>query len=214
VVQLSELKNKLINLFSYSEGKLDPFYKGDKEIVFNEVIKKKSKGEVEFAIEEIECEECGYKHPHYDMDRAEVYCPKCGLVNIEKVEGDYGQYLYSPWFGTRKIIQKIKYFDFGRFKDPKYVEWRKEVISKAKGKCLKCKERGTHCHHILNYSQYPSLQLDVDNGVLLCSSCHELFHIIYGKQDNNERQLNNFLKTDFKGGFHGSKGLGTKAQEI
>ena len=35
------------------------------------------------------------------------------------------------------------------------------------------------CHHIMPLSKYPSLGNDVDNGILLCGSCHEDYHRAY-----------------------------------
>lgn len=165
-------------------------------------------------MEEIVCDECGYKHLRFDLDLLEVYCPQCGLVMQDKVYSSYDDLFYSPWFGTRKIIQKIQHFSFGRFKDSNYTEWRNKVIAKAKGKCLKCGNKGTHCHHIKNYSQYPELRFDVDNGILFCRDCHELFHVIYGKQDNDEYQLNDFLKTDFSEEDHDCGVLEKETTEI
>lgn len=52
--------------------------------------------------------------------------------------------------------------------------WRKEVTRRANGKCEKCgtDEGSMHAHHKKDWYNYPELRYDVDNGELLCHSCH------------------------------------------
>lgn len=50
-----------------------------------------------------------------------------------------------------------------------------------------------NAHHIINFAQNESLQLDVDNGITLCKNCHHLFHRIYGKKNNNFVQIQEFI---------------------
>ena len=92
------------------------------------------------------------------------------------------------------------HYDFNindRFKNAEYQKWRLRVIRKAKDKCQKCDSlNATNCHHIKNYQQYPELQHEVSNGILFCRDCHIRFHNIYGRKNNNEIQVEEFLGAD------------------
>ena len=74
--------------------------------------------------------------------------------------------------------------------------WREAVFSRDGWTCLKCKTIGNKLcsHHILNFAQYPELRFAIDNGITLCDKCHKEFHIQYGKKNNNQEQINQFLK--------------------
>jgi 5-methylcytosine-specific restriction endonuclease McrA len=101
----------------------------------------------------------------------------------------------SYWLTRRgNIFTRQKRYNTKRFKDPEYVEWRTEVMITAGFKCQKCNaEDAKHCHHILNYSEYPELRFERSNGILFCKKCHNKFHKIYGTRFNDEKQLLTFL---------------------
>lgn len=40
---------------------------------------------------------------------------------------------------------------------------------------------------------YVDLGYDVSNGITLCRDCHIVFHMIYGKENNTDLQLKEFL---------------------
>lgn len=81
-----------------------------------------------------------------------------------------------------------------RFKDRRYVEWRKKVIENHNGECKRCGDPSANqCHHIENYSHNSKLRYDVDNGVLFCKGCHKSFHFTYGTFKNNKKQVDHFL---------------------
>ena len=80
--------------------------------------------------------------------------------------------------------------------------WRERVFAKDKWVCMRCKRKRKkgdrtilHPHHILNFSTYSELRCLDSNGITLCKECHELFHKIYGKNNNTKEQLNKFLKS-------------------
>lgn len=66
-----------------------------------------------------------------------------------------------------------------------YVVWRKRIILKFRNKCSICgKNLGIKCkccnqriwrftHHIKSVKDFPELATKVDNGILLCSECHD-----------------------------------------
>ena len=59
----------------------------------------------------------------------------------------------------------------------RHREWREKVLRQAGYQCQECKRYGkttaaTHAHHIKPRSDYPELQYVVNNGMALCTSCH------------------------------------------
>src|SRR3990167_1911917 len=76
--------------------------------------------------------------------------------------------------------------------------WREAVFARDGWTCQKCLVKGgnLHPHHIRNFAQYPGLRFAIDNGITFCRDCHKLFHKIYGKKDNNVKQVNEFLSEE------------------
>lgn len=64
-----------------------------------------------------------------------------------------------------------------------YKQWRLDVLKQGDFTCTCCGERGgkLEVHHILAFSRYPEARLSLDNGSILCKSCHKEFHDTYGR---------------------------------
>lgn len=84
-----------------------------------------------------------------------------------------------------------------------YRYWRTNIFQRDKYTCQCCKAKNHKglnksitlvAHHIFNWKDYPDLRYSVDNGITLCEECHKNFHIMYGKKNNNQTQLNEFIK--------------------
>lgn len=73
--------------------------------------------------------------------------------------------------------------------------WREAVFARDNWICQKNKVRGgkLHAHHINNFSQYPELRFAIDNGITLSEDAHKEFHKKYGKKNNTQEQINEFL---------------------
>jgi len=55
-----------------------------------------------------------------------------------------------------------------------YRNWRKEVIEKCGKVCCLCEStENLHVDHIKSFKDYPELRYDVENGRVLCFTCHK-----------------------------------------
>jgi len=61
---------------------------------------------------------------------------------------------------------------------PQYVDWRDAVYQRDCWTCQQCGQVGgkLQAHHILSFTQYPEKRFAIDNGITLCSSCHQKLH--------------------------------------
>lgn len=77
-----------------------------------------------------------------------------------------------------------------------YSLWRKNVYKRDSYTCQCCFVKGVkiNAHHIYNYATHKELRTLVSNGITLCLPCHKNFHKKYGKFDNNEQQLLEFIR--------------------
>lgn len=76
-----------------------------------------------------------------------------------------------------------------------YKEWRESVFKRDDWTCQKYKIKGMklHPHHLLNFHQYPELRFDLKNGITLSEKAHIEFHKKYGRLNNNNEQMKEFL---------------------
>lgn len=80
--------------------------------------------------------------------------------------------------------------------DRKYQQWRLAVYKRDNFTCPKCKQKGgcnLHAHHISNFTDYPKIRFDIDNGITLCANCHRGFHRQYGQRNNTLEQIEEYL---------------------
>ena len=77
--------------------------------------------------------------------------------------------------------------------------WRKSVLVRDDFLCQRCGSTGKlRAHHIENFAENADLRFEIDNGITLCSNCHDSgstggFHRIYGVYHNNGEQVVEFL---------------------
>lgn len=123
----------------------------------------------------------------------EDYKKKHGVSFFESNIGRFVKEKSSRWKGG------VNYHRVERATD-EYIKWRKEVFSRDLYTCQKCGKRNGNgysvklCgHHILNWKDNPNERYNVKNGITLCEECHIRFHSKYGKHNNDEIQLKEFL---------------------
>lgn len=87
--------------------------------------------------------------------------------------------------GVRKAVQEGRHhWKVNKFRhkeqprhDIEYRIWKEKLLEKAKNKCEDCgSEKRLHAHHIKCFYKFPELAFDVDNGKILCQSCHSKLH--------------------------------------
>ena len=76
--------------------------------------------------------------------------------------------------------------------------WSYDVLAKGNFTCDNCDIRGgkLHAHHLNAFNAFPEQRFDVDNGVCLCETCHDEFHVKYGKGYNTREQYQEFRQLD------------------
>lgn len=65
-----------------------------------------------------------------------------------------------------------------RGSDQEYKKWRIAVLRKDNYTCVLCGRLGgkLSAHHIKQWSEYPELRYDLNNGQCMCYACHMEFH--------------------------------------
>lgn len=80
-----------------------------------------------------------------------------------------------------------------------YYQWQQSILKRDKYICQKCNHIGKpndgfmYTHHINNFANFKEQRTDVNNGIVLCKQCHDLFHHIFG-QCTNQKHFIKFMR--------------------
>lgn len=76
-----------------------------------------------------------------------------------------------------------------------YKEWRKKILERDDCKCVKCGSlKNLHCHHIKSWNEREDLRFSIENGEVLCATCH----IKIGKENKEINGENSQFKSGQK----------------
>lgn len=72
-----------------------------------------------------------------------------------------------------------------------YPTWVRKVKERDNYTCVVCdykhkEKRDINAHHLDSYKSSEEGRLDVDNGATLCNVCHQMIHVLYGKETSKE----------------------------
>lgn len=83
------------------------------------------------------------------------------------------------------------------WRDADAAEWSKEVKARDNYICRVCGKYwiSLNSHHMYSWDKFVEYRYDLNNGVTLCTNCHNEFHRIYGKGKNTFYQFLQFEKT-------------------
>jgi 5-methylcytosine-specific restriction endonuclease McrA len=85
------------------------------------------------------------------------------------------------------------------WRDPAYVQWRKDVRKRDNGACQwpGCgSKKRIEVHHIKKWGQHPALRYSINNGICLCRGCHQS---IKGSEENYEQFFLKLLEWKARG---------------
>lgn len=84
-----------------------------------------------------------------------------------------------------------------RYNRAEYRGWREALIA-ASNECYVCgSKEHLHAHHIDSYSYFPDKRYKVDNGIILCSEHHKMYHTSYNRSyrvKTTRKNFNNYLE--------------------
>lgn len=136
------------------------------------------------------------KHEDYirSLNNAFQYgykCPECMKDELsERMRGDGNHFWKGGINGENDNLRHRR----------EYKNWRTAIYERDDYTCQCCGKRGgkLNAHHINQFSDYPEIRYDVNNGITLCVECHDStengsFHNIYGTHNTTSEQLREYI---------------------
>jgi len=150
------------------------------------------------------------KHKDYGVQKCTLfnalsYSDNCDLCEHEKLSGENHWNWQGGISSERDKIRHSK----------EYIEWRNAVFKRDNYTCQVCGKQGVilNAHHINNFSDYPELRFDMNNGITICEKHHlpgfkNSFHNIYTQFNNTKEQLKEYIQKYKLGEFNELRKIG------
>lgn len=109
----------------------------------------------------------------------------CGCLAAELAKQRAFDNFSAVWEANKGV-----YLDVDPRSTKEYGHWRKFILTRDKGMCVRCgSKEQLNTHHIIAVRKDPSLALAPRNGICLCKKCHVKLHSKY--KISADRQLTN-----------------------
>jgi uncharacterized phage-like protein YoqJ len=131
--------------------------------------------------------ECGEKSfITYDKFKAGQRCSKCKLTKLGRFTGE-DHWNYDPNKTDEERLLERNYLE--------YRQWRDEVFERDNYICQVCGMGGhLSAHHLNGYHWAIDQRVDLNNGITLCDTCHDDFHLVYGSYANTKEQFEEYME--------------------
>ena len=132
-----------------------------------------------------------YMRPLNNAFQYDYECPECVKDKLsERMSGDGNPFWKGGINGEKDTLRHHR----------EYKNWRTNVYERDNYTCQCCGKRGVklNAHHINSFASYLDFRYDVNNGITLCTGCHDAtengsFHNIYGTHDTTSSQLREYI---------------------
>ena len=137
---------------------------------------------------------CGNEGDFYSWSLLNNEIVSCGCKSKNFFKGKSGKLSFRY---NHSLSDEDRLSNRNRHLNPLYIAWRNSVLKKYLYICQKCKKSSKyvslHVHHIKGYKEFLDLRFNIDNGIVLCKSCHIKFHLKFGKTGDLKNELENFI---------------------
>lgn len=119
----------------------------------------------------VQCRDKGHKNAMKGHSTSVETRNKMRIAAIKRGFGKASGVDHPNWTGSQTENRMIR-------SSCAYSEWRNSVYQRDHWTCQQCGQvgGGLHAHHILEFAKYPSLRLEINNGITLCEICHRRLH--------------------------------------
>lgn len=132
-----------------------------------------------------------YYRPLNNAFQYDYQCPECVKDETsERMRGEGNHFWKGGVNGENDTLRHRR----------EYKDWRTSVYERDNYTCQCCGSYGgrLNAHHINQFSDYPELRYDINNGITLCAKCHDStengsFHNIYGTHNTTSFQLREYI---------------------
>ena len=138
----------------------------------------------------VKCDNCGkeYYIAYYNYNKylheGKNYCKRCGKIILNGRENNY------LWNNNKSDEERLNDRKFSG-----YSEFVKMVLARDNYTCQCCgtNNNNMRVHHLDGYNWCKEKRTDVTNGITLCKTCHNNFHMKYGKGNNTKQQFEEWI---------------------